>query len=313
MNESSIGLLAAFFTVVVWTISTFSFAHASRMTHPGTVNRIRLLFAVIILTVLVCVIEGVWPWQLLHAVSTDALLYFGISGLVGFTIGDTLFFTAFKILGSRRASIFTCIAPAAALLAGMPMLEESLSAAGVAGMLVSMSGILMLSLSRKEQEEVRNDGHGRFGAGVLYAVLGAVCQGVGIVLSRKGFAAAGSGLNAVHAAWIRIFVGTASAYLVSVRTTPPVAELRSALRDLPLVRHLLSGTVLGPVLGVSSSLLAVQYIEASIAQTILALTPVTVTLVSAARYKDRVSPLAAVAVALSLAGVIILVWRDSLP
>jgi len=312
MHDSSVGLLAAFFTVVVWTISTFSFAHASRMAHPGTVNRIRLLFAVIILSILVCLLEGVWPWQLLQSVSTDALLYFGISGLVGFTIGDTLFFTAFKILGSRRASIFTCIAPAAALLAGMPLLHESLSAAGVVGMLISMSGILMLSLSRKEQEDVRNEGHGHFWAGVLYALLGAVCQGVGIVLSRKGFSAAGPGLNAVHAAWIRIFVGTASAYLVSVRSTPPLAELRTALRDTPLFRNLLSGTVLGPVLGVSSSLLAVQYIEASIAQTILALTPVTVTLVSAARYKDRISPLSALAVALSLAGVIILVWRDSL-
>lgn len=312
MPNSTIGLAAAFFTVVVWTISTFSFAHASRITHPGTVNRIRLLFAVIILTVIVCLMESVWPWQLLQSVQSDALLYFGVSGLIGFTIGDTLFFTAFKILGSRRASIFTCVAPAAALLAGIPMLHESLSATGIVGMLISMSGILMLSLSRKEQQEVHSEGHGVFWSGVVYALLGAVCQGVGIVLSRKGFAAAGPGLNAVHAAWIRIFVGTTSAYLVSMRSTPPLSELREAIANTTLFRKLLSGTLLGPVLGVSSSLVAVQYIEASIAQTILALTPVTVTLVSAVAFKDTISKLSVAAVVLSLAGVVILVWRDSL-
>jgi drug/metabolite transporter (DMT)-like permease len=97
-----------------------------------------------------------------------------------------------------------------------------------------------------------------------------------------------------------------------VRSTPPLRELREAIANSSLFRKLLSGTLLGPVLGVSSSLVAVQYIEASIAQTILALTPVTVTLVSAVAYKEKISQLSVVAVVLSLAGVVILVWRDSL-
>ncbi len=312
MSDSTIGLLACFCTVILWTIGTFSFTRATRLSSATTLNRIRLLYALIAISSITCVAEGIWPWDLLMQPSGGQLLWFAISGLVGFTIGDSLFFHAFKILGSRRATVYTSIAPAAALVFGMFMLDEHLSLLGIAGMGLSIAGILMLSLSRHEQRQVEEEGHGNFFVGVLVAILGAACQGIGLVLSKKGFGASTQAITPFHATWIRLCAATLSAYLSGALRIPLWEELRSASLNPQLRKPIIVGTIVGPVLGVSASLLGVSKIEASVAQTILALTPVSVTLVSVLVFKDKIRALSALAIVVSLIGVFVLVWRNEL-
>ncbi len=312
MSESTIGLLACFCTVILWTIGTFSFTQASRLASATTLNRVRLLYALIAISIITCIVEGIAPWDLFLAPTADQFLWFGLSGLVGFTIGDSLGFHGFKILGGRRASVYTSVAPAAALVFGMFLLDEHVSAIGMLGMAISVAGILMLSNSKHEQKEVHEEGHGNFFLGVLVAVLGAACQGIGLVLSKKGFGDAVHTISAFHATWIRLSVATVAAYASGMLHIPLWQELRRVSSDSKLLKPIIVGTIVGPVLGVTASLLGVSKIEASVAQTILALTPVSVTLVSVVYYKERIRPISVLAVAISLCGVFILVWRNAL-
>ncbi len=311
MSDSTLGLLACCCTVLLWTIGTYAFTSSARKAAATTVNRVRLLYALVGMTLIACVVEQCMPWDLLLRPPLAQVGWFAVSGLIGFTIGDSLFFHAFKILGSRRATVFTCFAPAASLLSGILLLDEHLSALGVLGMAISIGGILLLTLSKDEQQEVHDDGHGRFSVGVIVAAAGAACQGLGLVLSRKGFAASPVAMSAFHATFLRLLAATVSAYLSGLRRVPLWQELKRISADRKIVAPILLGVLVGPILGVSSSLYAVSKIEASIAQTILALTPVSVTLSSAMIFRERVRPLSALAVAISLAGVFLLVWKDA--
>ncbi len=311
MSDSTIGIVACFTTVILWTIGTFAFAKASRMSAPAAVNRVRLLYALILLSIITCISQAISPVSLFTIPSNSQFTYFGLSGLIGFSIGDYFSFQAFRILGGRRTTIFTCIAPAAALLFGIVLLNEQLVFMGIVGMVISIGGVLMLSLSRKEQEEVHNDGHGHFFQGVSFAIIGAACQGVGLVLSKKGFAAEGATIGAFHATWIRLGIGTFSAYLMGLTRVPLWRELVEMTKSRQTFFPVMLGTIVGPVLGVSASLVAVSHIEASVAQTILALTPVFVSVASVLFYKERLSFLSLVSVVVSLIGVVILVWRDA--
>lgn len=79
------------------------------------------------------------------------------------------------------------------------------------------------------------------------------------------------------------------------------------LRGKPRILGLLAlGAFVGPVLGVVSSLIAIQYIEIGIASTLNALTPVIVLPISYFVLKEKVGWQAIVGTLLAIAGVAIL-------
>ncbi len=313
MNGSAgTGYLAAFITLMSWTVGTFAFTKASRLAAPASVNRVRLLYAWFALSFLVCIFNGISLTQLFSTISREQYFWFGLSGFVGLTLGDYFAFTGYKILGGRRASLFVCFAPGAALLAGMLLIGETLSWVGIIGMMVSLSGIALLSISRTEQNAVNDEGHGDFYKGILFAGLGAVCQGVGLVLAKKGFQSNGAPINAIHATWIRMLCASFFVYLIGAFKINLWTEFKSITLDKKTRTPVLIGTLFGPVIGVSFSLLAASHIEASVAQTIFSLLPVSVLFASVLFFREKVQTLSYLAVFISIIGVLILVWRNSL-
>ena len=312
MSDASIGVVACLFTVLCWTVGTFAFTTSARLISPATLNRVRLLYALIILSILTCIIEQFSPLQLVAGPEIAQFMWFGLSGMIGFTLGDYFAFHSFRILGGRRASVFICISPAAALVCGMIILDEHLSMAGIIGMAISIAGIMLLSLSRAEKLTVHEEGHGHFVQGISYAMLGAACQGVGLVFSKQGFLVGEHPIAAIHATWIRLIAATISAYAIGAFRTNFMVELKNVTLKAHIFRPVIIGSIVGPVLGVTASLVGVSKIDASVAQTLLSLTPISVTIASALFFRERIRMLSYISVVLSIIGVIILVWRDSL-
>ena len=72
------------------------------------------------------------------------------------------------------------------------------------------------------------------------------------------------------------------------------------------------GTLFGPVMGVSLSLLAIQHMEVAAAQTIFALLPIVVLPINYFYYKEKITIQAIGACLIAILGVVILIWRNSL-
>jgi len=108
-------------------------------------------------------------------------------------------------------------------------------------------------------------------AGVGLAVLGAVGQAVGLVLSKLGM----KGYDPFASTQIRILAGLAgfAALYTAIGFWP---RFRAACRDRVALRQAAFGAVLGPFLGVSMSLIAVQRTHAGVAASIMATTPLLV-------------------------------------
>ncbi|MGL4596138.1 MAG: EamA family transporter, partial [Bacteroidia bacterium] len=68
----------------------------------------------------------------------------------------------------------------------------------------------------------------------------------------------------------------------------------------------------GPFLGMCLSMYTVSKLDASVAQTIFSLVPVFVTLGAMILYRERVSLLAWMAMLVSIAGVLVIVWRNEI-
>lgn len=311
--STSFGFIAAFITLCCWTVGTFSFTKASTLYAPKSINRVRLLFAAVLLTILTCFIGEVSLITLFSKPLPEHWLWLGISGVLGLSIGDHFAFTAFKIMGSSRTSLFNTFAPGAALLGGFFLLGESINLMGVVGIVISVSGIIwFIQANRKQQDDSIDREH--LTKGLIYATLGALGQGFGLVFAKKGLMldAEYGKLMPLHATWVRMVIATGVIYAAGIFKTDLVTEFKAIAFSKKIMKPVIIGTLFGPVMGVSMSLYAASLLEVSLAQTIFSLLPISVILWAFLLGKEKIEAKSFIAAVISVAGVFVLVWRAEL-
>lgn len=306
----TIGILAALVTLCSWSVGTLVFLEAARRINPSLLNKTRLMLAVIASGVLACATTAMWPWELVTAATPIQWLWLGLSGLVGLSLGDYFGFTSLRILGARRQSIFGTVAPAAAMLAGLLFLSETIDLIGVLGMFVSIAGVMWSMASVDERTAVHRDGYGSFSKGVLFAIGGALCQGLGLVLAKLGLhAVGGPQLSPFHATFMRMSAGFVTLVVTDMLGRNVHRSMREAFRDKAGVKFMMLGVLFGPVIGVTCSLIAAQHIPVALAQTIFSLVPFLVMAITAVVHRDRLRPQVILGALVAVIGVLMLVWR----
>jgi drug/metabolite transporter (DMT)-like permease len=310
-----IGVLFALLTTLSWALGIFPFTQAARRLGIGPLNLFRLALA----TILIGLIALVLPSSFAALFSRDYLSawwWLGLSGIIGLTVGDYFGFAMYVVLGARLGSVLTTFAPAAALVTGMLMVDERMTWAGLTGMVITIAGVIWISLSKSEREHASDTRFGSITKGIVFGVLAAFCQGAGLVLAKKGMLqqdAAGLPLYPIHATFIRLSVGTLSLLgVVLVRhkwneTVFPVLINREGG-----IRYAILGTIFGPTLGVSLALFTVSYLDAAVAQTIFSLVPVVALFLSYFLLRERITGRSLVGVFVAVAGVVILIWHHQL-
>lgn len=305
------GEAIALLTTLCWSIGIFPFTEAARRFGTAALNQYRLLLAWLIISAILIFYYGFSPLGLFTRPGFYHFMYLGLSGIVGFTIGDYFSFASFKMLGPKLGSLYTTFAPGAALVVGFLVLGQTINAVGMAGMLVTVSGVIWLTLSKSDGRSSKQAGFARDRRGVLYGILGALCQGSGLVLSKLGLDYYAQRLPTMHAVWIRLLFAFGAAFVVSVLGRRFWANTRPVLTNQGNgLIYMLLGTLFGPVAGVSLSLLAIQHLHVAVAQTIFALLPVMVLPLNYLFYKEKISAVALLSCCVALVGVLLLIWRD---
>ncbi|MFT3911156.1 MAG: DMT family transporter [Ferruginibacter sp.] len=184
---------------------------------------------------------------------------------------------------------------------------------GLAGMAITIMGVLSMSLGKTERKALPDHGHGSIFKGIVFGILGSVCNGAGIVFSKKAFMlqqASGHSINPLIGSFIRFFTATIIVLLITFFNKKINAHWKN-IRQQPfnIKSTILIGIIFGPVLGVSFSLTSIQYINVAVAQTIFALVPVVALLIAHFVYKEKITKYAMAGVLVAISGVAILIWR----
>jgi drug/metabolite transporter (DMT)-like permease len=264
-----LGEFSALLTAVFWTVTSMSFESAGKKVGSLAVNLIRLIIAFFIYAVYLKFTRGMFfPLD----AGTERWLWLSLSGLVGFVLGDLLLFQAFVVVGARISMLIMAFAPPITALIGWLVLGEVLSPMNWTGMAITIFGISMVILKRQKA-----NGSTRLPIltsaysvqGILLAFGGAFGQGAGLVLSKKGM----GNYDAFASSQIRVIAGIVgfSVLFLFMRKWNRVGQ---AIQNGPAMKRIALGSVFGPFLGVSFSLIAVQHTQAGIAATIMAIVPV---------------------------------------
>jgi len=296
MFTSHLGELAALGTAGCWTVTAMAFESAGRRVGSLSVNLIRLVMALIFISLFCLVTRG----RLLPDDATPhAWLWLSVSGLVGFCIGDLCLFRAFVLVGARISMLIMALVPPITALLGWMLLGETLTGLDWAGMAITIGGVAWVVLERKKKEDGQP---GRLPLwGILLAFLGAVGQAVGLVLSKLGM----GDYSPFAATQIRIIAGIGG-FVVLFSAVGWWPRVRTALKDRGAFLRINLGAFFGPFLGVSLSLAAVQHTETGVASTIMSIVPVLIIAPAVLIFKERVSLRAVLGAVAAVVGVALL-------
>lgn len=292
-----IGETAALATSFFFAFTSIIFSTTGRMVGSQVTNRIRLLFALIYLVVLNIIL---FREPLPFSAESSRWIWLSLSGVIGLSLGDTFFFQSLVSVGPRLGSLLLSLAPIFGSVIAWVFFGETLTLLQITGIVLALAGIGWVVISHQEPPDTP---HGHTKRGVLFGVLAGFGQAMGLVLSKQGMFGEFSPFQANA---IRMFAAVLFTWVWTFSEGKAGATI-TALREKPRVIGLIAlGALVGPLLGVSASLLAVQHAEVGVASTLMALPPVIVLPISYFVFKEKVGWQAVAGTILAIAGVAVL-------
>lgn len=301
-----IGEIAALATAFCWSITSYAFTNASRRIGAIQVNIDRMVFASIILISIIAI------FGISLNLSFGQVTNLVISGVLGLVLGDSFLFKSFQMIGARLGIILMASVPVLSSILAYFFLNEIISVLGMFGMLLTIAGILIVVLEKKSVEQ-NNISFNKLG--IFYGFLGALGQATGLIFAKFAFlenlAEGGQGgeLNGFAASFIRLF----SASIIILPLAATFRRYKNPFgiysKDRYSAKVILIGTVFGPVLGITGSLIAIAYAKVGIASTLMATMPIIMLPISRFYYKEKLDWKAIVGAFVAVIGAAIIFLR----
>jgi drug/metabolite transporter (DMT)-like permease len=249
-----------------WSATSTFFTLAGREVGSVVVNRSRLLLAAIFLLVTHWMVLGE-PLPL--NAQPEQWFWLTLSGFIGFVLGDAFLFQAFVWVGPRISMLMMSLAPVIAAVVSWFVLDEQLTIQQTIGILVAITGVVVVMLDRRGKTTVvENRDYFR---GVLFGLGAASGQALGLIASKIGLT---GGFSALSGNTIRVITATVIMWSSTLVMRQGKNTLNAIIEKKRARYAIVGGTLFGPFLGVWLSLIAIQNAPVGIASTLMGLSPI---------------------------------------
>jgi len=293
-----IGEIAALATAFCWSITAYAFANATRRIGAIQVNIDRMVIASFMLIAII----GIAGISL--TLSFDQISNLVLSGIVGLVLGDSFLFKSFQLIGARLGIIMMALVPVLSAILAYFFLDEVIAALGILGMILTIAGVLIVVLERKTSNESQFSFNK---LGIFYGLLGALGQASGLIFAKFAFQA--GELNGFSASFIRLF--SASIIILPIAST--FRRYKNPFKIYPKdsysTKVILIGTIFGPVLGITGSLIAIEYAKVGIASTLMATMPIIMLPIARFYFKEKLEWKAIIGAFVAVIGAAIIFLR----
>lgn len=258
-----IGEIAALSTAIFWSFGTVFFTYGINKVGVLQLSIDRLGMASIYLFVTMLIFSV--PYE----ITSHQFLYLILSSFVGLVLGDTFLFKAFSEIGPRVSLLIMSFAPPVAAILAFFVLGETLGQLAIIGIIVTTLGV---SLVIFEKDKTTNKFVLNNKMGILWATLGMIGQAVGLILAKIALKEVEihpmvASITRILSAWIMLVpIGyMTKRFKLGFSVYKPHKNAIFA----PTI-----GAILGPYLGITLSLVAINYAKVGIASTLMATTPI---------------------------------------
>jgi len=292
--SSYIGELAGLLTSLMYTINAAVITRAGHQVGAVVVNRTRVVFAFVYLVIINLILFG---QPLPFGAGADRWSWLAISGVIGLALGDAFLFQSFLLVGPRVGSLLLALSTVFGILEAWMFFGETLTLLQMLGIALTLGGIVWVVIERQTGQETP---HPRAATGILFGVLAALGQATGYVFSKQGML---GNFSPFQGNVIRMLAAMLALWLMAAFQKQIGSTIQTLRQNIPALKQLAVAALIGPVLGVTSSLLAVQHAEVGVASVLTSLSPIFLLPVSYFILKEKIGWQAVAGTLLAMAGV----------
>ncbi|MDO5718016.1 MAG: DMT family transporter [Tissierellia bacterium] len=290
-----IGELSALAAAFCRTVNGLFLESAGKKMGSGTVNFIRLLFAMAFLSIYMLISKGnIIPMQ----ASPKSWIFLSMSGIIGFFVGDYFLIKSMIMIGPRLSMLLMALGPPITAIFDYLLFKSVLTKMNLLGIFITLIGVVVVISGRDKGDDFNNKADAK---GFIYGLLAAIGQASGLMLSKIGL----EDNDPFAATQIRI-ISSLALFLIIMALNKDFIDIKSGLENKGELWKLAAAGLIGSFIGVGLSLIALRYTEAAIASTLTSIVPVMVIPFTIILYKEKINLIEIIGTISSVAGIAIL-------
>ncbi|MFZ1291568.1 MAG: DMT family transporter [Melioribacteraceae bacterium] len=290
-----IGEIAALITALLWSGTAIAFSEATKIVGSFVVNITRLLLATVYLIITILI------FNLNFQISYEQIYLLGLSGVIGLVFGDGFLFKSYQYIGARLSMLVMTLSPTIAAFMAYLYLDENLSTWGILGIVITISGVSIVVFKRSEQP---SDNYKKNNIGYMFAFLGAIGQAINLIFAKQAFQF--GEINSFVATFYRMVPSIFLMYFIGLIFKSRRTSFSILKEKKEAVKFIIIGSLIGPFLGITFSLIAISNTKVGIAATLMSTVPLLMLPIVRYYYKEKLSMISIIGAVVAVIGVGIL-------
>lgn len=290
MESPHLGEILSVLAAVVWAFSVVLFRLSGKAMGPLALN----FFKNIVASVLLLATFPIVGQDILRDAPLLDYVLLAVSGVLGITVADTLFFKSLNIVGAGLSQVVSLAYSPFVILFTFAFLGERLSVGDVTGAAMILAGILLTTGHTPPAGITRRD----LRSGIALATLSVALMALGIAIAKPA-------LNRSPVLWatsVRLYAGVLALIVVTL-VSPRRRYVWSTLVPSSAWKFSLPGAILGAYVAMIVWIAGMKFTQASTAAILNQSSAVFVLPIAALVLKEPVTRRKLGAVALAIAGV----------
>lgn len=289
MDLRALGISAALGSAASWAVGSLLFERLGERISPLAMTLAKGGVSVVLLG-LTLVFTGY------EGVERQPLLLLILSGLLGIALGDTFFFEALQDLGAHALVLLLMLGQVLTVVLAVLFLGETPTLSAWLGIVLVVLGIGIV-LSAKLSGEKQALGL----RGIAFGLLSVLCMSVSLIIAKKGL----ESISAIQATFIRMLSGTLGMLLFGT-VTRRLGRWAMPFKDPNLACLFLVSVCVVTFGGFWLSLVAIKYVDVSIANTLNSTEPLFILPLTAIFLKEKIAFRAVVGTFITTVGIVFL-------
>jgi drug/metabolite transporter (DMT)-like permease len=287
MDMRWLGIAAALGSSVSWAAGSLLFQQIGKQLPAPAITLAKGVVSLVLLGLATSLVG----WQSLDQ-GTWFVLF--LSGVLGITLGDTFFFRALQSLGAHAVVLLMMLGQVFTVLLAVLWLKESPTASvwvGIFCIVLGIAIVLSAPLSGSRQRLTW--------WGIGYGVLAVVCMSTSLVIAKPVLAEVAT----LQATWIRMFSGTIGTLCFGL-TGQRLSMWFKPFKDIRLLLFFLFSVCVVTFGGFWLSLVAIKFVDVSIATPLNSIEPIFVLPLAAVFLKEKITARAVIGTLFAIAGIV---------
>ena len=289
MDSEAIGMMAALGSAASWAVGSILFKRLGEKISPLAMTLAKGVISVILLG-LTLVLTGY------NSLPQQALLLLIVSGLLGIALGDTFFFAALQDLGPHLLVLLLMLGQVLTIILALLFLGETPTLLTWLGIVLVISGIGFVMWSRLRRSPEQQVSRLR---GIAFGLLSVICLSLSIIMAKKGL----ESISAIQATFIRMLAGTTGMMFFGLGTGQ-IKRWVKPFQDFKLSGLFLVSVGVITFGGFWLSLVAIKYVDVSVANTLNSTEPLFVLPLAAVFLKEKIGFNSIIGTAIATLGIV---------